>query len=69
MGTLRINTRPWSNVFVDGSLVGNTPQMAIKLSSGRHTITLINDDFGIRKTIKVSIKAGETVTRVLNLSP
>ena len=69
MGTLRINTRPWSNVFVDGSLVGNTPQMGLKLSSGRHTITLINDDFGIRKTIKVSIKSGEVVTRVLNLSP
>lgn len=68
-GTLRINTRPWSNVFVDGARIGNTPQMNIELSSGRHTVTLVNDDFGIRKTIKITIKPDEVVTRVLNLSP
>ena len=69
VGTLRVNTRPWSIVFVDDELVGNTPQMNIELSAGRHSVTLVNEDFGIRKNIQVVIKPGETVTRVLTLSP
>jgi hypothetical protein len=67
-GTLRVNTRPWSKVFVDGRLIGNTPQMNVPLDAGRHTVTLVNDDFGIRKTIKVDIKAGEVETQVLTLT-
>jgi serine/threonine protein kinase len=68
-GTLRINTRPWSQVFVDGRLVGNTPQMNIPLPAGRHTVTLVNSDFDIRHTITVEIQAGQTETRVLTLEP
>ncbi len=67
-GTLRVNTRPWSKVFVDGRLIGNTPQMNVPLEAGRHTLTLVNDDFGIRKTVKVDIKAGEIETQVLTLA-
>jgi serine/threonine-protein kinase len=67
-GTLRINTRPWSKVFVDGRLIGNTPQMNIPLESGRHSVTLVNDDFGIRKTVKVEIRAGQIETQVLTLT-
>ena len=67
-GTLRVNTRPWSQVFVDGRLIGNTPQMAIPVSSGSHTVMFVNDEFGLRKTIKVSVKPGETVTKSLTLT-
>ena len=48
--------------------MGTTPQMGIKLSSGRHTVKLVNPDFGISKTITVNVRAGETVTRVLTLT-
>lgn len=68
-GTLRINTRPWSQVFIDGRLIGNTPQMSISLPAGRHTVTLVNSDFDIRETITIDIAAGETTTRVLTLQP
>jgi serine/threonine protein kinase len=67
-GTLRINTRPWSKVFVDGRLIGNTPQMNITLEAGKHTVTLVNDDFGIRKTLRVDIKPGQVETQVLTLT-
>lgn len=67
-GTLRVQTRPWSQVFVDGRMVGTTPQMGIKLSAGKHSVTLVNPDFGIKKTISVNVRAGETVTRVLTLT-
>jgi serine/threonine protein kinase len=66
-GTLRINSRPWSQVFVDGRLIGNTPQMNISLSAGRHQVTLVNPDFNVRHTISVNIVAGETVTRIEDL--
>ena len=67
-GTLRVNTRPWSQVFVDGRLIGNTPQMSIPVSAGSHTVMFVNDEFGLRKTIKVSVKPGETVTKSLTLT-
>jgi serine/threonine-protein kinase len=67
-GTLRVQTRPWSQVFVDGRLIGNTPQMAIPVSSGAHTLMFVNDEFGLRKTVRVTVKPGETVTKVLNLA-
>lgn len=66
-GTLRVNSRPWSQVFVDGKLLGNTPQMAIQLSPGNHNVKLINQPMGLTKTFSVSVKAGQTVTKVLNL--
>lgn len=68
-GTLRINTRPWSNVFVDGRLVGNTPQMGIQLPAGRHRITLVNSDLGIRKLVEVTIVAGKVETKIITLTP
>jgi len=67
-GTLRVQTRPWSQVFVDGRLIGNTPQMSIPVSSGSHTVMFVNDEFGLRKTIKISVKPNEIVTKVLTLT-
>lgn len=69
MGTLRVNTRPWSQVFVDGELIGNTPQMNIPLRAGRHRVTFVNSDFNIRETREVTIRAGQTETLVLTLTP
>jgi serine/threonine protein kinase len=66
-GILRINSRPWSQVVVDGRTIGNTPQMSITLEAGSHTVTLINSEFGYKKTIKVAIKAGEVVTKIVDL--
>jgi serine/threonine protein kinase len=68
-GTLRVNSRPWSQVFVDGKLIGVTPQRGISLPAGSHTLLLVNDEFSIRKTVQVEIKSGETTTQVLNLMP
>jgi serine/threonine protein kinase len=68
-GTLRINTRPWSQVYVDGQLIGNTPQMNIPLRAGRHRVTLVNSDFNIRETVTVTIRAGQTETKIITLTP
>ena len=67
-GTLRVQTRPWSKVSVDGRFAGNTPLMGLELSAGRHTLTFINDEFNIRKTVRVQIEAGQVTTQVLTLA-
>jgi serine/threonine-protein kinase len=67
-GTLRVQTRPWSKVFADGRPLGNTPLMNVSLSAGKHTLLFVNDDFGIRKTVKVQIEAGQVLTQVLTLT-
>lgn len=67
-GMLRINSRPWSQVSVDGRLVGNTPQMSLRLSPGKHTVLLVNPEFSLRKTLTVQIKRGAIVTKIVELA-
>jgi hypothetical protein len=66
---LRINTRPWSQVFIDNRLVGNTPLMGIPIPSGKHNVTLVNPTFGMRKSMSVSVRPGETITKIIALNP
>ena len=67
-GTLRVNSRPWSRVYIDGRLVGNTPQMQLSLAPGWHTVTLVNPDFGLQKVVTIRVKPGELVTKIVDLS-
>ena len=66
-GTLRLNSRPWSRVYIDGRLVGNTPQTSLQLSPGWHTVTLVNPEFGLQKVITLRIKPGEVATKIFEL--
>jgi serine/threonine-protein kinase len=67
-GTLRLNSRPWAQVTVDGRPVGNTPQPSLQLSAGKHKLQLSNPQLGLTKNVSVNIKAGETTTQVVNLA-
>jgi hypothetical protein len=66
-GTLRVNSRPWSQVFVDGKLVGNTPQLGISLAPGTHKLKLVSPDLGMTKQLTVQIEKGKATTKVVNL--
>jgi hypothetical protein len=63
IGILRLNSRPWSQVFVDGKLVGNTPQMGLRLRAGKHQIELVNPQLSMSKKFQVEVQADEIVTR------
>jgi hypothetical protein len=67
MGLLRVNSRPWSKVYVDGRPVGSTPQTAIELKPGRHRIALISEEFDLKRTLTVEVRAGQTITRSVEL--
>jgi Protein kinase domain/PEGA domain len=58
--TLFVNATPWGQVFVDGTLIGNTPRANIALTAGSHTIRVNRTGFATwERTIRVT--AGETV--------
>lgn len=67
-GYLRLNSKPWTKIIVDGVDTGlNTPQTSYRMRAGRHTITLVNPQFGISETFSVSITPGETQTVIKDL--
>ncbi len=67
-GILRVNSQPWSQVIVDGRVIGNTPQMNISLPAGSHRVELVNPQFNARESFTIVITAGETSTRVVRLT-
>jgi hypothetical protein len=62
-GVLQINSLPWAQVFIDGRMVGYTPQRRINLAPGEHNVRLVNPAFAMSKTLHVRIAQGQQVTR------
>lgn len=58
-GTLSVQTQPWSQVFVNGKYVQNTPLMGYSLPAGQHTVKVTNPDFNVTKTFRVNIQPGQ----------
>jgi len=55
IGSVTVNTKPWSQVFVDGKLKGVTPLYKIKLKSGKQSLVFKNkkENLEVKKTIEV----------------
>jgi hypothetical protein len=59
-GVLKLGSKPRCEIYIDGSSTGLfTPQLNLKLASGKHRVTLVNNEFGIRETFAVDIKADD----------
>jgi serine/threonine protein kinase len=67
-GYLSVSTHPWTIVYVDKKKVKNTPLMRYKLPVGKHSVTLLNNDFNIKKTYTVIIAEGQETRISKNLS-
>jgi hypothetical protein len=48
-------------------LLGNTPQLGVRVPAGRHTLRLVNPEFNMTKTFSVDVSAGENISRVETL--
>lgn len=59
-GTLFVNATPWGSVYVDGRLVGNTPQTRLRLEAGTHMLRVVRDGF-IPWEREVRVRSGDTV--------
>ncbi|HUU01290.1 MAG TPA: serine/threonine-protein kinase [Myxococcota bacterium] len=66
-GTLRINSEPFSVVFLGNKKIGPTPQMNVKLPAGSHTLTLKNEALGLSRRVRVRIEAGKVHTVFVDL--
>jgi len=68
-GTLMLGSKPPCKIFIDGKNTGLlTPQRALKLSAGKHKITLVNKDHNLKASTTVTIKAGETKRLIKDMS-
>jgi serine/threonine protein kinase len=56
MGTLSVNTRPWSEVLVDGRSIGMTPIGNVRVAAGRHELTFVDGE-GARTTRRIEVPA------------
>ena len=66
-GRLTVSATPWCNISIDGRAVGQTPVVNYTVDSGSHRITCVNPDLSLRRSITVSVAAGQTVRRRINL--
>jgi serine/threonine-protein kinase len=57
---LFVNASPWGQVFVDGTLIGNTPRANIPLTAGSHAIKVSRAGFATwERTVRVAV--GDTL--------
>jgi eukaryotic-like serine/threonine-protein kinase len=57
-GMLQLGAKPPCEILIDGKATGlSTPQREIILSVGPHKITLVNEEYSIRETFTVEIRA------------
>jgi serine/threonine protein kinase len=68
-GFLTIGSKPPCEIYVDGSDSGfSTPKQKLVLESGRHRITLVNNDFNIKETFSVDIQADQVTKQIKDYS-
>jgi eukaryotic-like serine/threonine-protein kinase len=68
MGSLVVNTEPWSRVTIDGRDVGQTPLPNLPLRPGRHLLVCTNPDTGLVHRETVVIPPGGRVKRLIQLA-
>jgi len=58
-GRLTLSVKPWADVYEGKKHLGTTPIEAAPLRAGKHVLTLVNEKLGVRRTITVTLRAGE----------
>ncbi len=62
-GKLTFDSAPWSNVYLNGRLLGTTPLIGVVLPVGKHTLELRSPETQRKTTYVVEIKANQNVSR------
>jgi len=68
-GRLRLDTEPWSVIYLGKRKLGITPLMGVKLPTGTYKVTAVNKEQGLKKTFKITIRSKKTTTVYKKLSP
>lgn len=68
-GVLMINSKPPCRIVINNVDTGlTTPQRAIRLTGGRHKVTLVNREYNIHSSLTVNIHPGKRVRVVRDLT-
>ncbi len=67
-GTLVIRVHPWAEVLIDKRPVGLTPISPRTLSTGRHSVTLVNSQLKVSRNFPVEIRGGKTFVLEVDLT-
>jgi tRNA A-37 threonylcarbamoyl transferase component Bud32 len=67
VGYLKVNSVPWSEVFLGRTKLGTTPLLRVRLPAGRYNLLLVNPDSKVKKNVPVVIRAGRVSTVVEQL--
>lgn len=66
-GTLDLNSKPWSEVEIDGVATGQyTPLNNVRVTAGLHRVTFRNPTVDMEKTVEVEVKPGQHVTKTID---
>ena len=66
-GRLTLDTAPWSEVFLKGRKLGDTPLVNYALPPGIHVLTLVNEQKNVKQVIEVEIQSGKITVKKLKL--
>ncbi len=61
-GYLKLDTDPWTEVYLRRRRLGITPLLKVRLPSGRHRLRLVNTETGLKRSLSVTIRPGKTTT-------
>jgi AAA+ ATPase superfamily predicted ATPase len=62
-GEVIFDVRPTAKILLDGDPLIETPYVQpVKIRSGPHRITIINESLGVRKTREIEVLEGQTIT-------
>ncbi|MCP4198093.1 MAG: protein kinase [Proteobacteria bacterium] len=67
VGTLSVQTRPWSKVYINGKFIKNTPLVKHRLKAGVYRVTVEDTTNNVKKDFRATIKAGQSTTLVKRL--
>jgi len=59
-GKLKINVKPWADVYLDGKRVGETPLEPLELTPGEYFVLVKNEKLGKQKSSRVTIEPNKT---------
>ena len=66
MGRLDANSKPWSNLYLDGAYIGQTPKIGLEVSAGAQArVPLRSCAPAEKKTVSFKVRDGETVKQIV----
>lgn len=62
VGKVRVQVRPWAEIFLDGKSLGVTPLLEpLEVPAGRQVFVLRNHELGVSRRVALEVTAGQTV--------